>query len=126
MTSRVRLAAALLFASTLAAVAQQSTLDLAGPYGNEAGCKVVRGEAKPSDEALIVRADKFEASASACDFVQVLKKGDVSIVTALCDIEGEEGRNVSFFTITPSKTDPKTLSIRDEYGAPWDEVKACQ
>lgn len=106
------------------AVAQ--TLDITQPYGNEAGCRVARGEAKAGEEALVVRPDRFESAALTCEFVQVLKAADgTAVVTALCDIEGEDGRSVSFFSVAPSKADPAALQIRDEYGAPWDEVKPC-
>jgi hypothetical protein len=105
----------------------QATLELSGPYGNEAGCKAARGEAPPSDEGLIVRSDRFESSSSTCEFVQVLSaKDSVKVVLALCQLEDEEGRGVSLFSISPGKTDPATLIIRDEYGASWDEVKPCQ
>lgn len=117
------LAAALLLAPSLAFA---QTLDLAGPYGNEAGCRVVKGEEKAGAEALVVRSDRFESASLVCEFVQVLKAADgTRVITALCDIEGEEGRSVSLFTVAPSKTDPTALQIRDEYGAPWDEVKPC-
>lgn len=102
------------------------TLDLAGVYGNEAGCRVAKGEEKASAEALVVRADRFESAALVCEFVQVLKAADgTKVVTALCDIEGEDGRSINQFTVAPSKTDPAALQIRDEYGASWDEVKLC-
>ncbi|HHZ10740.1 MAG TPA: hypothetical protein GX405_18375 [Rhizobiales bacterium] len=102
------------------------TLDLAGAYGNEAGCRVARGEEKAGAEALVVRNDRFESAALSCEFVQVLKAADgTKVITALCDIEDEDGRSVNFFTVSPGKTDPTALQIRDEYGAPWDEVKPC-
>lgn len=108
-------------------VASAQTLDIAGTYGNELGCKVAKGQAQPAEEALLVKPDRFEASGSACDFVQVIKAKDgTSVVTALCDLEGEEGRSVSLFSIAKSKSDPNSLVIRDEYGASWDEVKPCQ
>lgn len=102
------------------------TLDLAGVYGNEAGCRVAKGEEKAAAEALVVRNDRFESAALTCEFVQVLKAADgTKVITALCDIEDEDGRSVNLFTVTPGKTDPTALQIRDEYGAPWDEVKPC-
>ena len=117
------IAAALALAPSLAFA---QTLDLAGVYGNEAGCRVARGEEKASAEALVVRTDRFESAALVCEFVQVLKAADgTKVVTALCDIEGEDGRSINMFTVAPGKTDPVALQIRDEYGAPWDEVKPC-
>lgn len=119
----VALAAAYILAPSLVFA---QALDIAGVYGNEAGCRVVKGEEKASAEALVVRPDRFESAALACEFVEVLKAADgTKVITALCDIEGEEGRSVSLFTVAPSKTDPAALQIRDEYGAPWDEVKSC-
>lgn len=109
-----------------APLAHAQTLDIAGVYGNEAGCRVARGEEKPAAEALVVRADRFESGALTCEFVQVLKAADgTKVITALCDIEDEEGRSVNLFTVAPGKVDPAMLQIRDEYGAPWDEVKPC-
>ncbi len=117
------IAAAFLLAPSLAFA---QTLELSGIYGNEAGCRVAKGEEKASAEALVVRPDRFESAALACEFVQVLKAADgTKVITALCDIEGEDGRSVSLFTVAPSKTDATALQIRDEYGAPWDEVKPC-
>lgn len=117
------IAAAFLLAPSLAFA---QTLELSGVYGNEAGCRVAKGEEKASAEALVMRPDRFESAALVCEFVQVLKAADgTKVITALCDIEGEDGRSVSLFTVAPSKTDPAALQIRDEYGAPWDEVKPC-
>jgi hypothetical protein len=108
------------------ATASAQTLELSGPYGNEAGCKVIKGEAQDSPEALVLKPDRFESAALGCEFVQVLTTKDgTKVITAVCDIEGEEGRSVSLFTVAPGKTDPTALQIRDEYGAPWDEVKPC-
>jgi hypothetical protein len=114
-------------AGVLAApLAHAQTLELTGVYGNEAGCRVARGEEKPAAEALVVRPDRFESGALTCEFVQVLKAADgTNVITALCDIEDEEGRSVNLFTVAPGKADPTALQIRDEYGAPWDEVKPC-
>lgn len=107
-------------------IAFGQTLELSGVYGNEAGCKVASGAEKPGEEALVVRSDRFESASLTCEFVQVLKAADgTSVITALCDIDGEDGRSVNLFTVTASKSDPAALQIRDEYGAPWDEVKPC-
>jgi hypothetical protein len=107
-----------------AAVAQ--TLDISGPYGNASGCRAVAGVQQSAEDMLVMRADRIEYGDSACDFVQVVKaKNGVSVVTALCDLDGEEGRSVSFFSITPSPTAVATFIIRDEYGAAWDEVRDC-
>jgi len=117
------IAAAFLLVPSLAFA---QALELSGVYGNEAGCRVAKGEEKASAEALVMRPDRFESAALVCEFVQVLKAADgTKVITALCDIEGEDGRSVSLFTVAPSKTDPAALQIRDEYGAPWDEVKPC-
>jgi hypothetical protein len=125
-TARGRMAAIAAAFMLAPSLAFAQTLDLAGTYGNEAGCKVARGEEKAAAEALVVRTDRFESAALVCEFVEVLKAADgTRVITALCDIEGEEGRSVSLFTVAPSKTDPTALQIRDEYGAPWDEVKPC-
>lgn len=114
--------AALLSSPALA----QATLDIVGPYGNALGCKVAKGEEKPSEDALVLWPDRFEAAERTCDFVQVLPaKGGIKVITALCEIGDEGDLGVSLFSLTPGKTDPTTLTIRDEYGAPWDEVKPC-
>lgn len=121
-----RLAAAIAAWLLAPSLAFAQTLDIAQTYGNEAGCRVASGEEKASAEALVVRPDRFESAGLACEFVQVLTAADgTKVITALCDIEGEEGRSVSLFTVAPSKTDAAALQIRDEYGAPWDEVKPC-
>lgn len=101
-------------------------LDITGTYGNEAGCRVAKGEEKAAAEALVMRPDRFESGSLVCEFVQVLKAADgTNVITALCEIEDEDGRSVNLFTVAPSKADPAALQIRDEYGAPWDEVKPC-
>jgi hypothetical protein len=129
LTSADRFAAGLgmLLALAPEAALAQATLDLSGTYGNPAGCLVARSGATPTEEALIVRSDRFESASSTCEFVQVIPaKDNVKIVMALCQLEDEEGRGVSLFSISPGKTDPATLIIRDEYGASWDEVRPCQ
>ncbi|MEX0404858.1 hypothetical protein ABGN05_04180 [Aquibium sp. LZ166] len=126
MTRLIALLAALLPLASVSSPVLAQTLDLGGPYGNETGCRAAGGEEEPGEDALVLRPDRIETRELICSFVQVLTAGDgTKVVTALCDIEGEEGRSVNLFSIAASGTDPASLVIRDEYGAAWDEVKPC-
>lgn len=117
--------AALIWLAPASAMAE-ATLQLSGPYGNALGCKLVKGEGTASADALVLYPDRFESNGSKCEFVQVIPaKDNVQVVTALCEIPDDDARTIGLYSITPGKADPTALTIRDEYGADWDEVRPC-
>lgn len=109
-----------------AAPAMAQSLDSGTSYGNEAGCKVGRGETVETDDFLLLWSKGISAYASGCEFIQTLKSEHGTIVvTGLCDEEGQEGKNVSMFSITQSLKDPVALEVYDDDGNLWGEVKPC-
>lgn len=115
-----------LLASLTAASAQQA-IDLTKTYGDEIGCKNRDGQQVAADEMLLLQPERLVTAAAACTFAQKVTAPDGTvIVMALCDLEGETGRSISHFSISPSATDAAKLVIFDEYGASLGEVAACQ
>jgi len=115
------------FALTLSAsTAWAQAIDLSKPYGTTVGCQNRSGPPSTSDDMLLLTSDSMVMSTSTCSFVQKMTAPDgVIVVTALCTLEGEEGRSVSMFSIVKSKSNAANLMIYDEYGAAFDEVAPC-
>jgi hypothetical protein len=108
------------------AVALAQGIDLSKPYGNEAGCKNGKGQGPVTDEMIFLTDTTLTTATSTCTFVQKISAADGTMVaTSLCTLEGEEGRAIVFFSVAPSKANPQSLVISDEYGAAFDEITAC-
>lgn len=102
-------------------------IDLSKPYGNTLGCtnrdKVQGGE----EESVYITQNALVTAGTACNFVQTLTAVDGTLViTALCSIEGEEGRSINQISVTKSKTNAAGLAVYDEYGAILSEVTPCR
>jgi hypothetical protein len=101
-------------------------VDLTKAYGTTVGCQNRAGQKVESDDMLLLTDTAIVTSTSTCTFVQKLTAPDATVVaTALCTIEGEEGRSISQFSIVPAKGNPANLMIYDEYGSGFDEVAPC-
>ena len=101
-------------------------IDLSKPHGNTLGCtnrdKVQGGE----EESVYITQNALVTAGTACNFVQTLTAVDGTLViTALCSIEGEEGRSINQISVTKSKTNAAGLAVYDEYGAILSEVAPC-
>jgi len=101
-------------------------IDLSKPHGTVVGCQNREGQTVESEDMLLLTSESMVTSTSTCAFIQKLTVADGTIVvTALCTIAGEQGRSISQFSISISKTEPTKLAIFDEYGAAFDEVAPC-
>lgn len=101
-------------------------IDLSKPHGNTLGCtnrdKAQGGE----EESVYITQNALVTAGTACNFVQTLTAVDGTLViTALCSIEGEEGRSINQISVTKSKTNAAGLAVYDEYGAILSEVAPC-
>ena len=109
-----------------AAPAAAQSLDIAGPYGNEHGCKFAKSGQMDSDDALLLKSGGFESYGTACDFVEVLTAKDgTKVVTGLCQFEGEDGFGTHNFVIRKSQKDPAALVIYNAEGSVFGEVSPC-
>lgn len=101
-------------------------VDLSKPYGTPVGCQNQAGQKVESEDMLLLNDTAIVTSTSTCTFVQKLTATDGTLVaTALCTIDGEDGRSISQFSIVPAKSNPANLMIYDEYGSAFDEVAPC-
>lgn len=108
------------------AVALAQAIDLSKPYGNEAGCKHGKGQGPVTDEMIFLTDTSLVTANGTCTFAQKVSAPDGTLVaTALCTLEGEEGRAIVFFSVAASKSNPQALAISDEYGSPFDEITPC-
>lgn len=104
--------------------AQPLTLD--GVWGNEAGCIFAKEGTSEDDGFVVLKADGIETYATACEWVQVASAKDgTQVATGLCSYEGEEGRGVESFVVTPDLSDAMLLRIYAANGEPWGEVRKC-
>lgn len=120
LLSTTVLAAAALGPSSLAA----QTLDIAGVYGNETGCRVEAGGTYTGDDRFVLRAGGYQAHESACEFVQVLPAtSGASVVTALCQSEGMY--DIRMLTISEPDPENDSLLVFFADGELWHEVEPC-
>jgi hypothetical protein len=111
---------------SIAVPALAQSLDIAGTYGNADGCKFAKDGTAENDQFLVLKPDSLQSYGSACDFVQVLTAKDgTKVVTGLCESEGEDGVGVYMFAIRKSQKDPAALTIFDNEGSSWGDVKPC-
>jgi hypothetical protein len=94
----------LAFALTLGAgPALAGMLDIAGPYGNEAGCRYAATSDYTDDTLLLITPDEFMTYVTLCEFLQALPAKDGSqVMTMLCAHEGETLQTVDFMQIQKS------------------------
>ena len=115
---------ALLGAFPSLAVAQ--AIDLSKPMGNATGCVKKDQRGSDEDDNFYLTQTSLDTARSTCSFIQTLTAPDGTLViTALCTIEGEEGRSINPISITRSAGNPAALRVFDEYGALLDEVTPC-
>lgn len=108
------------------APALAQSVDLSKAYGTTVGCQNRAGQKVESEDMLLLTDASIVTSTSTCTFVEKLTAPDGTVVaTALCTIEGEEGRSIAQFSIVPAKGNPANLMIYDEYGSGYDEVAPC-
>ena len=102
-------------------------IDLTKPFGNVLGCtnrdKQVAGD---DQDSVYITQNALVTAGTACNFVQTLTGADGTLViTALCTIEGEEGRSINQISVVKSKSNAAGLAVYDEYGALLSEVTPC-
>lgn len=103
-----------------------TAIDLSKPLGNAAGCVNRDKQAGGEQDSFYLTQQALVTANSTCLFVQTLTAPDGSLlVTALCSIEGEEGRSINPISIVKSASNPAALKVFDEYGALLDEVTPC-
>jgi hypothetical protein len=122
-----RFAAALGVLAMLAGPAAAARLDLAGPYGNAAGCRYLATNVYGDDSVVMLTPDSFETFVTSCEFLQVLAASSgASVVTMLCGHEGDEAQTVEFLRVVK---DPNGLDAYDIFAGTGDargRVERCR
>ena len=102
-------------------------IDLSKPYGNKSGCINKNGQEVYAEDMLLLTGKEFVTIASACTFTDKKPQADGSLlVTAQCEVEGEDGQTPGHFTIKRSAKSPKKLVIADEDDNAMGEVSRCK
>lgn len=122
-----RLPVACLAVLLMGSTAFAQAIDLSKPHGNTLGCTNRDKQSPNTDEdSVYITQNALVTAGTACNFVQTLTAVDGTLViTALCSIEGEEGRSINQISVTKSKTNAAGLAVYDEYGAILSEVTPC-
>ena len=109
----------------LAAAASAATLDISGPYGNEAGCRFAASGDYGDDSLLLLTAEEVSSFATGCKFTAVRPAGNgVFAVDVLCSHEGEEEKTTGAMRLEKVKGDD-AWTIFDEDGSRWGTVGRC-
>ncbi|AZO37538.1 hypothetical protein EOA27_30385 [Mesorhizobium sp. M2A.F.Ca.ET.037.01.1.1] len=107
--------------------ASAASIDLSKPYGDKYGCINKNGQEVAADKMLLLTDKELITAASACTFSDKQPQADGSlVVTAKCEVEGEEGQAPTKFTIKRSAKNAKKLVVADEEGNVMGEVSRCK
>ncbi|RWE82865.1 MAG: hypothetical protein EOS63_06155 [Mesorhizobium sp.] len=107
--------------------ASAAGIDLSKPYGDKYGCINKNGQEVAADKMLLLTDKELITAASACTFSDKQPQADGSlVVTAKCEVEGEEGQAPTKFTIKRSAKNAKKLVVADEEGNVMGEVSRCK
>lgn len=109
----------------LTAAASAATLDISGPYGNEAGCRFAATGEYGDDSLLLLTAEEVSSFVTGCEFTAVRPAGNgVFAVDVLCSHEGEEEKTTGSMRLEKVEGDD-AWTIFDEDGSQWGTVGRC-
>jgi hypothetical protein len=116
----------LVLAALAATPSYSAELDIAGNYGNDAGCRhAATGNYDEDDMLLLTRRD-VSTYATMCSFVQLYPaeaNSQVAIVT--CGHEGEDYTTLGLMRVQKSRDGVDAYLIFDQDGAMWGKVGRC-
>lgn len=95
--------------------ASAATLDIAGPYGNEAGCRFAANGDYGDDSLLLLTSEEVSTFVTGCIFTTIRPQGEGAfLIDGACSHEGEEYKTTGTYcgfsrrsrarTPTPSST----------------------
>lgn len=109
-----------------ASVALAAELDIAGDYGNPAGCgNLATGDY--SDDSMLWLTPKAVATyVTHCSFLQVLRtENGAHVVTVICGHEGDEAQTLGMMRFERAADGVDAYDVFDSYGEHWGRTDAC-
>jgi len=105
--------------------ASAATLDIAGPYGNEAGCRFAANGDYGDDSLLLLTSEEVSTFVTGCIFTTIRPQGGGAfLIDVLCSHEGEEYKTTGTMRIE-KVAGADAYSIVDEDGSQWGAVGSC-
>jgi hypothetical protein len=106
--------------------ADAAELDIAGNYGNEAGCRFAATKDMSSEDLLLLTPETVSTYATLCEFVQAVPaRSGALIVTALCGHEGEIEESIDMLRIQKADEGEDAYRIFGQDGTLWGQVSRC-
>jgi hypothetical protein len=121
---RLVLAAVLMSVPVGAASAE---LDIAGDYGNEAGCRHAKTNDYSEEEMLLLTRRDVGTHVTLCSFVQVYPaEADSHVLVVTCGHEGDELTTLGLMRVQKSQDGVDAYLIFDEDGTMWGKAGRCR
>ncbi len=101
-------------------------LDIAGDYGNEAGCRHARTNDYSEDDMVLLTRKNVSTYVTMCSFVQIFPaEADSQVMIVTCGHEGESYTTLGLMRVQKSQDDLDAYLVFDEAGTLWGKVGRC-
>ncbi len=125
--NRIRAIAALPLFLSLAGAASAATLDIAGKYGNAAGCRYAKTSEYVGEDLVLLTPEEVMTYVTLCGFIEVIPVGDgTRVVTSICGHEGEATQTIEMFRIVRDATGKDSYEVFQASGDSWGVLQRCR
>jgi hypothetical protein len=120
------LVAATLISLILPLGAVAAELDIAGNYGNEAGCRHARTNDYSEEDMLLLTPQYVTTQVTQCSFVQIFPaEADSQVAIVTCGHEGDEATTLGLMRVQKSPDGVDAYLIFDQDGGMWGKAGRC-
>ena len=125
--SGVRRLVLILGLMSVAVPAETAELDIAGNYGNEAGCRQAETGDFDNDDMLLLTRKDVSTYVTMCSFVQIFPaEADSQVMVVTCAHEGDELTTLGLMRVQKSQDGVDAYLIFDEDGTMWGKAGRCR
>ena len=101
-------------------------LDIAGDYGNEAGCRHAKTNDYSEDEMVLLTRKNVSTYVTMCSYVQIFPaEAESQVMIVTCGHEGEGETTLGFMRVQKSQDGMDAYLVFDEAGTLWGKVGRC-
>ncbi|MEP9388738.1 hypothetical protein [Mesorhizobium sp. KR9-304] len=117
--------AAVLMSATVGATSAE--LDIAGDYGNEAGCRYAITNDYSEEDMLLLTPRDVGTHVTLCSFVQVYPaEADSQVMVVTCGHEGDETTTLGLMRVQKSPDGVDAYLVFDQDGTMWGKAGRCR
>ena len=126
ISNRCRLAGFVSGLLLLAAPAFAVELDIAGDYGNEAGCRHARTNDYSEDDMVLLTRRNVSTYVTMCSYVQIFPaEAESQVMIVTCGHEGEDFTTLGLMRVQKVRDGMDAYLVFDEAGTLWGKVGRC-